>query len=162
MRYQTHRQRGSSFGKARLTAAICMALSPTLFAQEQPAAEAEEKKAVLDTVTVTAQKRTENLQVVPISVQVLGNQKLTENNVTDFEDYAKLIPSLTYQEGEGGSQTPYFRGVVSGGDGNHSASLPSVGVYLDEQPVTTIGGILPIHIYDIERIEALAGPQGTL
>lgn len=162
MRYQKHRQRGSSHGKARLTAAICVALSPTLFAQEQAAAEAEEKKAVLDTVTVTAQKRTENLQLVPISVQVLGNQKLTENNVTDFEDYAKLIPSLTYQEGEGGSQTPYFRGVVSGGDGNHSASLPSVGVYLDEQPVTTIGGILPIHIYDIERVEALAGPQGTL
>ena len=163
MQHQKHRQRVPSFSKARLTAAICVALSPSLFAQDQPAtAEAEEKKAVLDTVTVTAQKRTENLQVVPISVQVLGNQKLTENNVTDFEDYAKLIPSLTYTEGEGGSQTPYFRGVVSGGDGNHSASMPSVGVYLDEQPVTTIGGILPIHIYDIERVEALAGPQGTL
>ena len=147
--------------KAPLTAAICLALSPAVFAQDQQA-DAEEKKAVLDTVTVTAQKRTENLQVVPISIQVLGNQKLTDNNVTDFEDYAKLIPSLTYQEGEGGSKTPYFRGVVSGGDGNHSGSMPSVGVYLDEQPVTTIGGILPIHIYDIERIEALAGPQGTL
>ena len=87
--------------KAPLTAAICMALSPSVFAQEQQA-DSEDKKAVLDTVTVTAQKRTENLQKVPISVQVLGNQKLTENNVTDFEDYAKLIPSMTYQEGEGG------------------------------------------------------------
>jgi iron complex outermembrane recepter protein len=151
----------TALSQAPLTAAICLALSPVAFAQDQQAV-VEEKKAVLDTVTVTAQKRTENLQVVPISIQVLGNQKLTENNVTDFEDYAKLIPSLTYQQGEGGSQTPYFRGVVSGGDGNHSASLPSVGVYLDEQPVTTIGGVLPIHIYDIERIEALAGPQGTL
>ena len=55
-----------------------------------------------------------------------------------------------------------MRGVASGGDGNHSGSLPSVGVYLDEQPVTTIGGTLDVHIYDIARIESLAGPQGTL
>src|ERR1700682_3300322 len=55
-----------------------------------------------------------------------------------------------------------MRGVSSGGDGNHSASLPSVGVYLDEQPVTTIQGPLDIHVYDIARVEALAGPQGTL
>jgi outer membrane receptor protein involved in Fe transport len=52
--------------------------------------------------------------------------------------------------------------VVSGGDGNHSGSLPSVGMYLDEQPVTTIDGNLDIHIYDIERVEVLNGPQGTL
>lgn len=147
--------------KAPLSIAICLALSPVVFAQEQAAA-TEEKKAVLDSVTVTAQKKSENLQDVPISIQVLGAQQLEENVVHDFEDYAKLIPSLTYQEGEGGSKTPYFRGVVSGGDGNHSASMPSVGVYLDEQPITTIGGVLPIHVYDMERIEALAGPQGTL
>ena len=56
----------------------------------------------------------------------------------------------------------YMRGVATGGDGNHSGSLPSVGTYLDEQPVTTIGGTLDVHIYDIARIESLAGPQGTL
>ena len=55
-----------------------------------------------------------------------------------------------------------MRGVATGGDGNHSGSLPSVGSYLDEQPVTTIGGTLDVHIYDIARIESLAGPQGTL
>ena len=151
--------------KVPLAVAICMALSPTVFAQEQaaqPTTTATEKKAVLDTVQVTAQKVTENLQEVPISIQVLGNQRLTEMNVSGFQDYVKLLPSVSFTKGEGGGSTPYFRGVVSGGDGNHSASSPSVGVYLDEQPVTTIGGALPIHIYDIERIEALAGPQGTL
>ena len=55
-----------------------------------------------------------------------------------------------------------MRGVVSGADGNHSASQPSVGIYLDEQPITTIDGTLDIHVYDIARIEVLAGPQGTL
>ena len=55
-----------------------------------------------------------------------------------------------------------MRGIASGGDGNHSGSMPSVGFYLDEQPVTTINQILDVHVYDIERIETLAGPQGTL
>ena len=55
-----------------------------------------------------------------------------------------------------------MRGVASGGNGNHSGSLPSVGIYLDEQPITTIQGALDIHIYDVARVEALAGPQGTL
>lgn len=151
-----------------LTAAIYLALSTVSFANaemqaaETPQASTEDKTAVLDAVQVTAQKRKENLQKVPISIQVIGNKKLTEMNVSDFDDYAKLLPSLSYQTGEGGSSTPYFRGVVSGNDGNHSGSSPSVGVYLDEQPVTTIGGALDVHIYDIERVEALAGPQGTL
>ena len=55
-----------------------------------------------------------------------------------------------------------MRGVSDGGDGNHSGPLPSVGTYLDEQPITTIGGTLDIHIYDIARVEVLPGPQGTL
>ena len=71
---------------------------------------------------------------------------------------------MTFQAlgGTPGTNVVYMRGVASGGDGNHSGSLPSVGVYLDEQPVTTIGGNLDVHIYDIARIESLSGPQGTL
>jgi iron complex outermembrane receptor protein len=61
-----------------------------------------------------------------------------------------------------GSANVYFRGVASGENANHSASLPSVGTYLDEQPITTITGALDVHIFDIARVEALAGPQGTL
>ena len=69
---------------------------------------------------------------------------------------------MSYNVSQSGGAVVYMRGVASGGDGNHSGSLPSVGVYLDEQPVTTIGGALDVHIYDIARIESLAGPQGTL
>ena len=54
-----------------------------------------------------------------------------------------------------------MRGVVSGQDGNHSGSQPSVGTYFDEQPVTTIDGTFDVHVYDIERVEVLEGPQGT-
>ncbi|MGO9634275.1 MAG: TonB-dependent receptor [Steroidobacteraceae bacterium] len=116
----------------------------------------------LEEVVVTAQKRTENLQDVPISIQALSNEKLEELHITDFDDFAKYLPSVSFQTAGPGFEHTYIRGVVSGGDGNHSGSLPSVGMYLDEQPVTTIDGNLDIHIYDIERVEVLNGPQGTL
>ena len=117
-------------------------------------------------IVVTAQKRSENIQNVPISIQALGAQKLDQLQVQKFTDYVKFLPSVTFQGGNLGG-TPgfgnvYMRGVVSGNDGNHSGSLPSVGVYLDEAPITTIGGSLDIHVYDIARVESLAGPQGTL
>lgn len=113
-------------------------------------------------IIVTAQKRSENLQNVPISIQAFGTRKLDQLNVANFNDYARMLPSVTFQTSQPGTTNVYMRGVASGGDGNHSGPLPSVGVYLDEQPVTTIGGALDVHVYDIARIESLAGPQGTL
>ena len=118
--------------------------------------------ATLEEVVVTAQKRTENLQDVPISIQTLGTVRLEELHVTNFDDYVKYLPSVSFQSGGPSFEHTYIRGVVSGGDGNHSGSLPSVGMYLDEQPVTTIDGNLDVHIYDIQRVEVLNGPQGTL
>src|SRR4051812_16484381 len=114
-------------------------------------------------IIITATKREENLQNVPISVQVLGARKLDQLNITNFEQYTKLLPSVSFQNfGSPGNTVVYMRGIATGGDGIHSGSLPSVGSYLDEQPITTIGGTLDVHIYDIARIESLAGPQGTL
>ncbi|MBP7135874.1 MAG: TonB-dependent receptor [Sphingomonadaceae bacterium] len=123
---------------------------------------AEEEASAGDDIIVTAQKREENLQDVPISVQALGTKKLDQLGISNFNQYSQQLPSVSFQTSSPGSTTVYMRGVASGGDGNHSGSLPSVGVYLDEQPVTTIGGTLDVHIYDIARIESLAGPQGTL
>jgi iron complex outermembrane recepter protein len=154
-----------------LAAAICLAMTSQAFAQDtgqaQPPATpttpaAKQKIATLGAVTVTAQKRTENLQKVPVSIQVLGTDQLEALHVKSFDDYVKFLPSVSYQTFGPGFAQIYMRGVASGGDGNHSGSLPSVGVYLDEQPVTTIQGPLDIHMYDIARVEALAGPQGTL
>lgn len=155
----------STYSRLPLAAAIYLAVGSAAFAQEAAPAPAPQKNteaATLDTVTVTAQKRTENLQKVPISIQVLGNEKLEQLNVGSFDDYVKYLPSVSYQTFGPGFAQIAMRGVSNGGDGNHSTSLPSVGVYLDEQPVTTIQGPLDIHIYDIARVEVLAGPQGTL
>jgi iron complex outermembrane recepter protein len=118
---------------------------------------------VLEEITVTAQKRAENLQDVALSIQAFSTVRLEELRIDNFDDYAKFLPSVSFQKvGSPSFEHTYMRGVSSGGDGNHSGSQPSVGMYLDEQPITTIDGNLNLHLYDIERVEALAGPQGTL
>jgi outer membrane receptor protein involved in Fe transport len=144
------------------------ALLPTMAAAqdappaEQPAPPAAQREVEGDEIVVTATKRVENLQDVPIAITAFGTKTLEDNQVDSFDDYAKMVPSLSFKSAGPGSANVYFRGVASGENANHSASLPSVGTYLDEQPITTITGALDLHIFDIERVEALAGPQGTL
>jgi iron complex outermembrane receptor protein len=141
------------------------AAEPADPAESSAAAEARGDEQIL----VTATKRTENLQDVPIAITAITTKTLDDLQVNSFDDYARLVPSLSSKAGGGGGSADgpgtnnvYFRGVASGENANHSASLPSVGTYLDEQPITTIGGALDVHIFDIARVEALAGPQGTL
>ena len=112
----------------------------------------------LEEVVVTAQKRTEDLQKVPISLQVLSSEKLEQLQVSSFDDYAKLLPSLSFRSNGPGQTQLFFRGISSsnGTVSLHAGFLPSSGLYLDDLPVTTIGGALDVHIYDIARIEALA------
>ena len=124
----------------------------------------------IEVVVVTAEKHgAEDLQRVPLAIQALPTEKLEQLHVADFSDYARYLPSVTYTVGGAGAGNggPGFanvsmRGVTSGNDGNHSGSLPTVGIYLDENPITTIGGALDVHVYDIARVESLSGPQGTL
>ena len=96
----------------------------------------------------------------------LGTRRLDQLNISNFEEYTKQLPSVSFLTTSPGVTTVYMRGVSAAGgtnaEGNHSGPLPQVGTYLDEQPVTTIGGTLDIHIYDVARIESLSGPQGTL
>ena len=137
-----------------------------------PAAHAQQQAqsaGALEEVVVTAQKRSENLQDVPVAILALGAEKLEELHVSNLDDYVKYLPSVSYSRGQGqggngqpGSSHVYMRGVVSGANENHTGSQPSVGTYLDEQPVTTIDGTVDVHVYDIARVEVLEGPQGTL
>lgn len=138
-------------------------LGSSAIAAAQPAL-AQGSPAVEDdgVILVTAQKRTENLQDVPIAITALGGDKLRELQVKELQDAVKNIPSVTIQTTQPGFSQVYFRGVASGENANHSGPLPTVGTYLDEMPITTIQGALDIHAYDIARVEALAGPQGTL
>jgi outer membrane receptor protein involved in Fe transport len=138
---------------AWLGSSACVAISPAL-AQQAASPSAD--------IIVTATKRSERLQDVPISIQALGSVTLEQHQVQSFDDYAKLLPSVSFQSFGPGQSQIYFRGVTSGGDGLHGGSAPASGLYLDEIPLTTIANNIDIHVYDIERVEALSGPQGTL
>ena len=146
-----------SFSRSPVAAGVVLALaSPALLAQD---------KITIDEVVVTAQKRTENMQDVPISIQALSGEKLSELNLVNFVDYTKMLPAVATQGGAGAGSSfnlVYMRGIATAGDGQATTSLPSVGMYLDELPITTIQGNLDVHMYDMARVEALAGPQGTL
>ena len=114
-------------------------------------------------IVVTAQKRLEYLQNVPISVQALDTRKLDQLQVQNFQDYVKYLPSVsTTGSSPGSNATVVVRGIATDGGNYVQGSLPTVGIYLDEQPITTISGAVDLHIYDVARVEALAGPQGTL
>ena len=115
-----------------------------------------------DVIIVTAQKRAQDMQDVPVAITALGTEKLNELQVNQLNDVVKFLPSVTIQTAAPGFSQIYFRAVASGENANHSSSLPTVGTYLDEMPITTIQGALDIRAYDLARVEALAGPQGTL
>ena len=119
----------------------------------------------LGEIVVTAQKREQALQDVPLSIQALTGSKLEALQVRDFADYVQYLPSVNYTTGSTGlpgNVAPVFRGVATDGGLVASGTLPTVGIYLDEQPITSILGSVDVHFYDIARVEALAGPQGTL
>jgi len=117
---------------------------------------AEEPQTGLGDIIVTATRQSQSIQKVPISMQALDTEKLEQRQVKGLSDFAALLPSVSFSGLGPGRQTIYFRGIVPAG-GNYA----SVGYYLDDIPITGTGSP-DVHIYDMERIEALSGPQGTL
>lgn len=140
-----------------LLASTCLATSGAALAQAAPDGDAD-----AGDIIVTATKRSESIQRVPISLQALGTATLAQHQVSNLDDYVKLLPSVSFQT-YGPSQSDIsIRGVSTGGINLPGGSLPTVGIYLDEVPVSTIGNMLDVHAYDFARVEALSGPQGTL
>jgi len=118
-------------------------------------------------VVVTAQRREESLQDVPMSVQALTGEALKQLNVQNLDDFVKYLPGVTQATNGPGQGDIFVRGIsVSGGvaiQGQAGAGpLPSVAIYLDEQSGQLPGRNLDVYAADLERIEVLEGPQGTL
>ncbi|MET4131797.1 iron complex outermembrane receptor protein [Porphyrobacter sp. MBR-155] len=118
------------------------------------------------TIIVTAQKRSEDLQDVPISVTALGEKELSQLNIDTFEDYLDQLPNVTAGGGGPGQNTIYIRGLASTTPNLTVAGVaglaPNVAFYLDEQPLAQPGRNLDVYAADMQRIEVLSGPQGTL
>ncbi len=136
----------------------------TVFAFVAPPVIAQESGAVLEEVTVTAQRREQNLQEVPISVSVFTGATLDKQNIRSSIDYLAITPNVSFTEdGQTGSRGLgiAIRGInnlVSG----ENAFVNSVGIYLDEFSVASVPNqVANPNLADMARVEVLRGPQGT-
>jgi outer membrane receptor protein involved in Fe transport len=152
----------------KLSCAIAAILSGTSAASAQ-AARASDADASSDTIqeiTVTAQRRVENMQDVPITIQALTGETLSQLNVQTLEDFIRYLPNVTAASSGPGQGSIYMRGLSTTLPGTQGSggigSFPNVAVYLDDQSGALPGRNLDIYAADLERIEVLEGPQGTL
>ena len=145
------------FKRTALASAVslaCGSLPSVVLAQDEESADAMEE------VIVTATRRANNLQDVPLSIQAITDETIENLDVSRFEDVAKLSPSISYISAGPGTQFMFIRGIADGSNPNRSNTATAT-MYLDDAPLTYSGGIADLHNYDIERIEVLNGPQGT-
>ena len=132
-----------------------MLASAATFAQQDTQAE-----GVLEEIVVTAQKREQRLQDVPLSVSAISGDEMDREGARDFHDILLSIPGVSYSSTEPGQSRYSIRGIST------AASSPTVGVYLDDVSLVTIstnfaGAADPV-LFDLDRVEVLKGPQGTL
>ena len=144
------------FRLKKLNAAmIAVAASTTAFAANE-----------IEEVIVTATKRASSAQEIPVTVNVLDETTMDDVAIGNFDDYVRHLPNVSSASVGPGRATVYIRGMavqpitvlLSGAQG----TTPNVALYLDEQPVTAPGRNLDVYATDIQRIEVLPGPQGTL
>ncbi len=137
----------------------CFALSPLSISFAQQAAEPQAiDDDSLEIIMVTAQKRMQTLQEIPMAIEAISGSELAQRGIDNIQDLSFAIPGFTTREDGPGSYQIFMRGVANT-DGGGSL----VSVYQDEAPLTLTGyDVLPTKIFDINRVEVLKGPQGTL
>ncbi|MCU7554406.1 TonB-dependent receptor [Alteromonas sp. ASW11-19] len=148
--------------KTQLSCAIVAALASTSLSAQQ----ADSAKAKIETIEVTATKRTESIQDVPVSVTALDGKALENLGIDNFQDYVEFLPNVVFQGTGPGQNEIYIRGAATTQSNIMLSSVqalqPSVAFYVDEQPVSMAGRNLDVYATDVRRVEVLPGPQGTL
>jgi iron complex outermembrane recepter protein len=153
---------------SKLSCAIAAILGSSVTPQVLAAAasDADANADAIQEITVTATRRTENIQDVPISIRALTGETLTQLNVRTLDDYIKYLPNVTTAANGPGQNEVYMRGLAAGSQasqGSGSTGLfPNVAIYLDNQSGQLPNRNLDVYAADLNRIEVLEGPQGTL
>src|SRR2546423_1793576 len=147
-------------------AAILGGSSCAAYAAEPAAGGAEAGSGALEEITVTAQRRTQYIQDVPISMQALTAQALQQLNVSTLDDYVRFLPNVTTANNGPGQNEVFMRGLSAGSQASQGSGStgvwPNVAIYLDNQSGQLPNRNLDIYAADLNRIEVLEGPQGTL
>src|ERR1700675_2816234 len=153
-----------SYAIAAILGGSAMGLSPGA-AHAATAADTSDSDAIQE-ITVTAQRRSESIQNVPITIQAVTGEQLKQLNVTTFDDLLKYTPNVTFSGNGPGTGNIFMRGLSSGGSGNQSQSttapFPNVALYLDDQSMQFPARNNDVYMVDLERVEVLEGPQGKL
>ncbi len=152
----------------KLSYAIAAILSgsPAGFAFAAAATDTDTSSDAIQEIVVTAQRRTESMQDVPIQIQAFTGQTLSQLNVTTFDEIIKYLPNVTAASNGPGQGVIFMRGLATSTLATQGSSgigsFPNVSVYLDDQSGQLPGRNLDVYTADIERVEVLEGPQGTL
>lgn len=150
------------FTKLHCAVLTAITASSSLYAEEVK----KQEKAKIEVIEVTATKRTESIQEVPVTVTALTGDSLEKLGVSNFDEYVEFLPNVVFQGTGPGQNEIYIRGAATTQTSIAVSSVqalqPSVAFYLDEQPVSMQGRNLDIYATDVERVEVLPGPQGTL
>src|ERR1700704_1123714 len=153
---------------SKLSCAIAIILggSSAGLAYAATGSDAESNPAAITEIIVTPQRRTENMQDVPISIQAMTAETIQQLNISTFDDYIKYLPNVTTANNGPGQNEVFMRGLSAGSQpsqGSASTGLwPNVAIYLDNQSGQLPNRNLDIYAADLNRIEVLEGPQGTL
>lgn len=144
----------------------CVLTASGVWAQETPpaSASAPEKVTVLEQVTVTADRQNVlDVQKAPIAISVVDTEALSRQGAQGYSDYLETLPSVVLRENGRGQNQFVIRGMSTGGF-NHTdlQDRSLVSVYLDDTPISLQGNTPDLKIYDLERVEVIRGPQGTL
>ena len=129
-------------------------------------ASASGASAGVEEIIVTASRRDESIQSVPATIQAFTGQVLAQQNITTLDDLIKYTPNVTFGNNGPGQGVIFMRGLSAGLQGNQSsatiATFPNVALYLDDQSMQFPGRNVDVYAVDLERVEVLEGPQGTL
>ncbi|MEG3145124.1 TonB-dependent receptor plug domain-containing protein [Sphingomonas sp. RT2P30] len=137
------------------------AMTPAMAQTTPPPPAADNQLA--DVVVTASRSGAESLQKVPIAVSVVNVDQITKSGQGNLSDLAKFTPSLSITEGAPGYNKFNMRGLSTGGYASSDTSDRTlVAVYLDDTPISVQGQTPDLKVYDLERVEILRGPQGTL
>ncbi len=145
---------------------LALGVSTPLLAQSAAQASASAAQASASSgqdIVVTAEKRTATVQTAPLSITALSGKQLQAQGITGLEDIVRTVPGISMRTNGPGQTEIEIRGLASSG-----GSAPTVGYYLDETPLSppaaSLNGkvVLSPDLYDLNRVEVLRGPQGTL
>ncbi len=154
------------YKKSRLSQAITFALASGALVTTGNTLAQDAGARLLEEVIVTATKRAENMQDIPVAVQALSEESLNDLGIENFTDYVKQLPNVSFAGRGPGQNDVYIRGIsTSKGSLFQAGGIgagPTVAMYIDEAPITAAGRNLDVFVTDMARLEVLPGPQGTL